>query len=892
MASPSDHEDGEIVEERDALTQRSYSLQAGASSSTLSCAAVSEISVALPSIPPPNDSVRPIAPKRHLSSLEASDGSSPFDKRMPLAHRPPVRAHRRPGREYEQPDDRVYYADLIVKHPRQEPRSHVLLDFATWMAGAPIRKRLDVEDVQELVLNVLQGGRTKEKGRISPYLLPSLMPGAELPTRVCLVLVANLHPSIVQKFRAKLNFLDACSSVPVTLTKASSRRSRKAETPLPELLYKFARPSVETHDLSTEELFYAHELTFLMKHSAGYTDEVVLLPAGTFTRKSQPFGGTWKLDGDLLHLKWRHRTAKGATESTTDQDEEDDADAYTLDVLVSQDASMHEFRTDAVTDETYARKGAEPCAKRRRCEDKPRSMWLSLARAIAVDVPRSVDGTLLRSEQAPKSKVWQKSEDTSSCDAVKQKDLTREAFEYYLVSYEERKLHGYPMDVEEEQRELLRATDGNSRDSYVTTKPRPRLDGNHPVSNDEEGAATETDETVATAGSTEDTFLYALDCEMCETDIGMELTRVTLVDRHGKVVYDELVKPQSSIINYHTAFSGISKATLEQTTYLVADVQRDLTTRFLFQDTILVGHSLTSDLRALRLIHPTIADTAILFPHERGFPYRTSLKTLTKTYLKRDIQMQVETGHDSAEDALASLELLLLKVRHGPWFGLPPIVSTTSAFDSMVDKLVACDKKMTMVHVETDARETNGKPWERYANGELHAQAQSSIRHAKAVKQKPQAASARATVDIHECVSWHELEANKLPAVWTDKSEEPDLWWIELEPPCASAAECHDFIRHHDRYIAAQETYCAQVDTFLQNLFDHVLRQGTLLLALPQGDLNLVRYLKALRTRAKWRDATSGTDELGLDELHAAVGDALSGALDSCLFLRQKRQGA
>ena len=91
------------------------------------------------------------------------------------------------------------------------------------------------------------------------------------------------------------------------------------------------------------------------------------------------------------------------------------------------------------------------------------------------------------------------------------------------------------------------------------------------------------------------------------------------------------------------------------------EVQNDLM-GFINADTIIVGHGLENDLRALNLIHNTVLDTAVVFPHFFGLPYRRSLKALVSSYLKKDIQ-ESSFGHDSYEDARACIELMLWKTR-------------------------------------------------------------------------------------------------------------------------------------------------------------------------------------------------------------------------------------
>lgn len=162
--------------------------------------------------------------------------------------------------------------------------------------------------------------------------------------------------------------------------------------------------------------------------------------------------------------------------------------------------------------------------------------------------------------------------------------------------------------------------------------------------------------------------ILGLDCEMCATANGPVVTRATVVDYNGDTIYDKLVKPDEPITDYLTQWSGITAEMLEPVTTTLSDVQDDLVKLVKTQD-ILVGHSLESDLGVLKLRHPLVIDTSIVFDHPRGATFKCSLKWLANKYLKKSIQNGAQ-GHDSSEDARTCIELIKEKLKRGPKFGV------------------------------------------------------------------------------------------------------------------------------------------------------------------------------------------------------------------------------
>lgn len=177
------------------------------------------------------------------------------------------------------------------------------------------------------------------------------------------------------------------------------------------------------------------------------------------------------------------------------------------------------------------------------------------------------------------------------------------------------------------------------------------------------------------------------DCEMGYTVNGMELVRLTATSwPAGEALLDVLVQPKGEILDLNSRFSGVwpddlalaelwtgegipppsggANKKLSKVSSPVA--ARDLLFSLISPTTPLIGHGLENDLNACRIVHPTLVDTALLYPHRGGLPYRRALKALVEEHLGRKIQEDAgpkTVGHDSAEDARAAGDLVLVAVK-------------------------------------------------------------------------------------------------------------------------------------------------------------------------------------------------------------------------------------
>jgi DNA polymerase III epsilon subunit-like protein len=161
----------------------------------------------------------------------------------------------------------------------------------------------------------------------------------------------------------------------------------------------------------------------------------------------------------------------------------------------------------------------------------------------------------------------------------------------------------------------------------------------------------------------------ALDCEM----VGIKgnksaLARLSVIDYlTGETLVDQLVQPEVPIVEYRSKVTGITRKLMDAAVANNRALKGTAAARaelwkYIDSSTIIVGHALHHDLKALKVKHKKIVDPQILLAEIMGPEgFWTGLKKICKELLWQDIQ----TGaHDSLEDAFAAREVVLWSMTH------------------------------------------------------------------------------------------------------------------------------------------------------------------------------------------------------------------------------------
>ncbi|ONK78468.1 uncharacterized protein A4U43_C02F19090 [Asparagus officinalis] len=159
--------------------------------------------------------------------------------------------------------------------------------------------------------------------------------------------------------------------------------------------------------------------------------------------------------------------------------------------------------------------------------------------------------------------------------------------------------------------------------------------------------------------------LLSVDCEMVLCRDGTDaVVRVCAVGRNLEVKLDKLVKPSKDVVDYRTYITGISAKDLEGVTCSLDEIQKSLK-KLLSHGTILVGHALHNDLKALKIDYPRVIDTASIFKL-KNLPttYSPSLNNLCKSVLGYEVRKEGEP-HNCLTDAQAAMKLVLAKLENG-----------------------------------------------------------------------------------------------------------------------------------------------------------------------------------------------------------------------------------
>lgn len=302
-------------------------------------------------------------------------------------------------------------------------------------------------------------------------------------------------------------------------------------------------------------------------------------------------------------------------------------------------------------------------------------------------LPKSMSESLLYFSNVKKDEKKKKSDAEFS---IPSKEGFVERLEAMLLSAEEMHEQGYPKALPSTPTETIDSDMTTRKEKFKSPDSIPEEKANGYVetfgvriedqNEEDKSAYIETPKSNSDDANEGDrpARVIGLDCEMVLTTLGSELARVTLlefdefvapkINSKTTLLLDCVVRPKNRIVDYLTKHSGITPALMEPSTTTLEQVQYALAS-YLTPNDILIGHSLENDMRALHYIHPRVVDTSMIFrPEEKNKRFKFSLRHLSKTLLKK----QIQTGsHCSEEDAQTTLDLALLKALKGDNLQVP-----------------------------------------------------------------------------------------------------------------------------------------------------------------------------------------------------------------------------
>lgn len=203
-----------------------------------------------------------------------------------------------------------------------------------------------------------------------------------------------------------------------------------------------------------------------------------------------------------------------------------------------------------------------------------------------------------------------------------------------------------------------------------------------------------------------------------------------------------------------------------------------------------VGHTLENDLKALRLAHGRCIDSAVLYPHPRGLPHRSSLRTLAQRLLARTIQ---QGAHDSYIDAEVALQAVQLKWRYGPTYGTVK-QGCSHLFDVLAARgrrlALAAPREMLMLHAVPQAEVVACS-----SDGQAVEAALRLLGGAQREQQAPARPEAAAAGPAGSAAT--QQQPRPSPAVQQKQQQGPDLLWLQL-------SELWDYLEGRATQLAGQ----------------------------------------------------------------------------------------